>query len=56
MLISMKKFMQDESGATAIEYALLASVIAVALVAAAQAFGGALIAAFGRMTGAVAGF
>ena len=56
MLTLTRRLLKNDDGATAIEYALLASVIAVALVAAAQAFGGALIAAFGRMTGAVAGF
>jgi pilus assembly protein Flp/PilA len=36
----MKRFASDESGATAIEYGLLASLIAVAIIAAATALGG----------------
>ena len=56
MLTLFRRLMKNEDGATAIEYALLASVIAVALVAGARAFGNSLIAAFGRMTAAVGGF
>ena len=33
MLMSMKRFMQDESGATAIEYGLIAAGISVAIIA-----------------------
>jgi len=38
----IKKFMQDESGATAIEYALLATLIGVAIIGGATALGGAI--------------
>lgn len=37
-----KRFLKDESGATAIEYGLLASLIAVALIGGATALGGKL--------------
>ena len=42
MLISMKKFMQDESGATAIEYGLIAAGISVAIIAVVQGLGSKL--------------
>jgi pilus assembly protein Flp/PilA len=40
MLASMKKFVGDESGVTAIEYALIASLIAVFIIVAVQTVGG----------------
>jgi pilus assembly protein Flp/PilA len=40
------KFLKDESGATAIEYGLIASLIAVAIIAGATALGGKLNTAF----------
>ena len=36
------RFMKDESGATAIEYGLIAALISVALIVGAQSLGGAL--------------
>ena len=39
MLKSMKKFVADESGVTAIEYALIASLIAVFIIVAVQMVG-----------------
>jgi pilus assembly protein Flp/PilA len=36
------RFIKDESGATAIEYGLIAALISVALIAGAQTLGGAL--------------
>ncbi|MFD0917024.1 Flp family type IVb pilin [Pseudahrensia aquimaris] len=39
----IKKFFKDESGATAIEYGLLAALIGVAAVAGFQALGGGLL-------------
>jgi pilus assembly protein Flp/PilA len=45
----MTKFMQfvrDESGATAIEYGLIAALIAVAIIAAVTAVGGSLVGTF----------
>ena len=38
----MKNFFKDESGASAVEYGLLVSLIAVAIIAAVTALGGAL--------------
>jgi len=38
----MSKFIKDESGATAIEYGLIAALIAVALIGGATAIGGSL--------------
>ncbi|WP_319483543.1 Flp family type IVb pilin [uncultured Cohaesibacter sp.] len=48
----MKKFshfLKDESGATAIEYALLAGLIGVGIVAAAGTLKDAIVALFGRI-------
>jgi pilus assembly protein Flp/PilA len=36
----MKRFAQDESGATAIEYGLIAALISITIIAAANAIGG----------------
>ena len=38
----LKRFVRDESGATAIEYGLIATLIGVAIIAGATALGGAL--------------
>jgi len=38
----LKKFLQDESGATAIEYGLIAALISVALIAGSRAIGESL--------------
>jgi pilus assembly protein Flp/PilA len=42
MLVSLKRFLTNESGATAIEYGLIAAGIAVAIIATVQALGGSL--------------
>ena len=42
MLKFMKKFRRDEDGATAIEYGLIAALVAIALIGALQALGGSL--------------
>ena len=42
----ISNFMSDESGATAIEYGLIAALIAVAIIAAVTALGGRLAATF----------
>ena len=42
MKTMIMRFVKDESGATAIEYGLIAAGIAVAIIAAIQAVGGAL--------------
>jgi pilus assembly protein Flp/PilA len=43
------RFLNDESGATAIEYGLIAALIAVVLVTAMGTMGGKLSSAFGRV-------
>ncbi len=42
MSLFMKRFLKDESGATAIEYGLIAALISVALIAGATALGGSI--------------
>ncbi|KQQ37201.1 MULTISPECIES: Flp family type IVb pilin [Rhizobium/Agrobacterium group] len=44
------RFMKDESGATAIEYGLIAALISVALIAGAQTLGGALSTQFTNLS------
>ena len=44
------RFAGDESGATAIEYGLIAALIAVGIIAAATSLGGGLSALFGRIS------
>ena len=46
MINSIKKFFQNEEGATAIEYGLIAALIAVACIAALTAVGGQLSTTF----------
>jgi pilus assembly protein Flp/PilA len=45
------RFMKDESGATAIEYGLIAALISIALIAGAQTLGGALNNQFKNLAG-----
>ena len=45
------RFMKDESGATAIEYGLIAALISVALIAGATALGSSLDATFTDLSG-----
>ena len=49
----MKRFAQDESGATAIEYGLIAAGISVAIIAVVQTVGGDLINTFTRVSTAL---
>lgn len=44
-----KRFLKDESGATAIEYGLIAALISVALIAGATAMGGQIGATFNKL-------
>jgi pilus assembly protein Flp/PilA len=53
-LKSVQTFWADEDGATAIEYGLLASLIAVAIIAAVGGVGDALILKFNEVAGALA--
>ena len=52
-MTTFKTFLTDEAGATAIEYALLSSLIALALVAALSALGSQLSAEFSEVSGAL---
>jgi pilus assembly protein Flp/PilA len=45
------RFANDESGATAIEYGLIAALIAVGIIAAATTLGGSLSEIFGKISG-----
>ena len=51
MIKSLKSFVANESGATAIEYALIASLIAVALVGVLTSLGGKLSSEFSEISG-----
>ena len=53
MVNQIKRFMNDEEGATAIEYGLLAALIAVVLIAGATAVGTSLNAKFSTISTAV---
>ena len=46
----LRKFLQDEEGATAIEYGLIAALIAVAIIAALQSVAGSLSTTFGEVS------
>ena len=49
------RFIKDESGATAIEYGLIAALISVALIAGAKAIGEGLDTKFNEVSSAVSG-
>jgi pilus assembly protein Flp/PilA len=51
MIRSVKKFVGDDRGATAIEYALLSSLLALALVVALTNLGGGLSTEFSEVSG-----
>ena len=51
MLRLLTSFAKDESGATAIEYGLIAALISVALITGASALGGALNTQFNALSG-----
>lgn len=50
-----KRFLKDESGATAIEYGLIAALIAVAIIGAVTTLGGSLTDIFERISGRLDG-
>ncbi len=54
MRVSLIKFLADESGATAIEYSLMAGLIALAVIAGARAIGTSLSTTFPKVTGNLA--
>jgi pilus assembly protein Flp/PilA len=47
MFSTVRKFWKDESGATAIEYGLIAGLVSVAAIVALQTMGGSLVSIFG---------
>jgi pilus assembly protein Flp/PilA len=49
----IKNFMQEEDGVTAIEYGLIAALIAVVIIASVDAVGDQLILVFTRISGAL---
>ena len=51
----MKRFVKDESGATAIEYGLIAALIAVVIIGAAKALGTTIQSTFQSVTSAMGG-
>jgi pilus assembly protein Flp/PilA len=50
MVSVIKRFVQDESGATAIEYGLIAALVSVAAILALQSLGGSLNSMFTRVS------
>jgi pilus assembly protein Flp/PilA len=54
MRTSVARFVKDESGATAIEYGLIAAGIAVAILVGVQAVGTKLLALFNKIAGDLA--
>jgi pilus assembly protein Flp/PilA len=51
---ALKRLLRDESGATAIEYGLIAAGIAVAIIAVVRGVGSNLVIVFGSVSGALA--
>lgn len=51
----LQRFVKDESGATAIEYGLIAAGIAVVIIGAVQLLGGNITATFNAVAAAIAG-
>jgi pilus assembly protein Flp/PilA len=49
------RFVKDDSGATAIEYGLIAALVAVAIIGALQTMTGSLTTTFGKVTAALGG-
>ncbi|MGP1393943.1 MAG: Flp family type IVb pilin [Inquilinaceae bacterium] len=55
MLANIRAFLKDESGATAIEYGLIAALVSVAAIIALQALGGSLDTIFTYVSTTLAG-
>lgn len=53
LINNMKRFMQDEEGVTAIEYGLIAALIAVVIIAAVKATGTAVSGVFNSVATAI---
>ncbi len=51
MFTKIRKFLSDESGATAIEYGLIAALVSVAAITALQAMGNSLSSMFNGVSG-----
>jgi pilus assembly protein Flp/PilA len=49
----MRRLLRDDAGATAIEYGLIAALIAVAIIAGATAVGGSLATTFGNVASSI---
>lgn len=54
-LLATRQFLRDEEGVTAIEYSLIAALIAVVIIAAATMLGGRVCATFNRVGVAMGG-
>jgi pilus assembly protein Flp/PilA len=52
---SLKRFLKDQSGATAIEYGLIAALIAVVIIGAVQTLGGNITTQFQTIATAIGG-
>ena len=48
-MVTIRKFLRDENGATAIEYGLIAAGIAVVIITAVNSLGGKLVTTFGKV-------
>ena len=55
MLVTFNKFLKDESGATAIEYGLIAALVSVAAIAALTALGSSLNTMFSSVSTTLSG-
>jgi len=52
-MIALQKFLHDESGATAIEYGLIAAGISIAIITIVQGVGGKLVTTFTKVDNAL---
>ncbi len=55
MISLVKRYLRDESGATAIEYGLVAAIISIGIIGAAQGVRTAVVALFDRIATAMTG-
>ena len=55
MITTLRRFVRDESGATAIEYGLIAALVSVAAIAALTAMGTSLETMFNRVSNELSG-
>ena len=52
-MLTIRKFLRDKNGATAIEYGLIAAGISVAIIATVTSLGGKLVTTFGKVSTAL---